>query len=100
MEHLSKQVEQLQQTAERDDESYKLLHYCALEVERQKWEAHEARLTTQLDKAMQQIAALQEQIDMGENVKRSIKKSESLNIPMNTTVFNSLAISDIPTDIC
>jgi len=52
MEHLSKQVEQLQQTVERDCESYELLCYCALEVERQKWEVHEARLTSQLDKAM------------------------------------------------
>ena len=36
MEHLSKQVEQLQQTAERDCESYELLCYRTLEVERQK----------------------------------------------------------------
>jgi len=98
MEHLSKQVEQLQQMAEKDRESYELLCYHALEVERQKWEAREARLTAKLDKAMQQIAALQEQIDMGENVRQPIKKSESLNIPMNTTACNSPAISDVPTN--
>ena len=36
---------------------------------------------------------------MGENVRQPIKKSESLNIPMNTTAINSLAISDAPTDV-
>ena len=35
---------------------------------------------------------------MGKNVKQPIKKSESLNIPMNTAACDSPTISDVPTD--
>ena len=61
MKQLIKQLKQLQQSAERDCKHSELIHNCALEVERQKWEAREARLTVQLDEAMQRIVVLQDQ---------------------------------------
>ena len=68
MKQLIKQLKQLQQTAERDHEHSELTRHRALEAERQKWEAREARLTTQLDKAMQRIAVLQDQSEERERV--------------------------------
>ena len=44
MKQLVKQLEQLQQTTERDCENTELICYCAIQAERQKWEAREARL--------------------------------------------------------
>ena len=44
MKYLIKQLEQLQQTAERYRENSKLLCYGALETDIQMWEACEARL--------------------------------------------------------
>ena len=46
---------------ERDRENNELIRYCAIEAERQKWEACEVRLTAQLDKAMQRIAEVRDQ---------------------------------------
>ena len=69
MKHLIKQLEQLQQTAERDHENSELLCYHVMEVERQKWEACEARLTVQLEEAMQQIVLLREQSVRRENIR-------------------------------
>ena len=68
MKQLIKQLEQLQQTTERDHEHSELTRHRALEAERQKWEASEARLTTQLDEAMQRIAVLQDQSEERERV--------------------------------
>ena len=66
MEHLVQQIQELQQAAENNE----LLRYCALEVERKKWESHEVRLAAQLDEAMQQIAMLKERQSVaGENIK-------------------------------
>ena len=55
MKQLVKQLEQLQQTTERDCENNELICYCSIQAERQKWEAHEARLAAQLDEAMQRM---------------------------------------------
>ena len=54
------QIEDLQSTLKRVQESSELTRYRAVEAERQKWETREARLVSQLDKAMEQIVTLQQ----------------------------------------
>ena len=92
MKHLIEQLEQLRQTAERDREDSELLRYRALEAERQKWEACEARMTSQLDEAMRQITVLREQSEVKEVI-GSVKCDEREK--RESTVSPSLSLTPL-----
>ena len=99
MKQLVKQIEQLQLTTERDRENNELIRYRAIEAERQKWEAREARLTAQLDEAMQRIAAVR---DQSETRKNTIPLSIAEESDENTVSVSSIAsptVSHAHTDV-
>ena len=93
--HLIEQLEQPQQTAERDRENSELLRYHALEAERQKWEACEARMTSQLDEAMRQITVLREQSKV-KGIIRSVKCDKLEK--RESTVSSSLSLDEVFVD--
>ena len=97
---LLEEIEQLQQTTERERENSELVRYRALEAERQKWESRETRIAAQLDKAMQQIAELQEQKITGESVRQQVKRNEALTMSTSTStaISSPAASSDTSTE--
>ena len=85
----STQIEQLQQVVENN----KLLHYRALDAEKQKWEARAARLTVQLDKSTECFRVLQ---DMGKSSRHSVSEKSALLKDYDSIC--SPAISEISTN--
>ena len=65
---------------------YIIVHY--IEAERQKWEACEARLAAQSDKAMKKIAELNDQSEARENTRllSVSKESDETNEPVSSFV--------------
>ena len=99
MKQLVKQLEQLQQTTERDRENNEFIRYHAIEAERQKWEAHEARLIAQLDEAMQRIASMRDQSETRRNTRPlSIAEESDENI-VSVGSIASLTVSHTHTDV-
>ena len=74
-------------------ENNKLLHYRALDAEKQKWEARAARLTVQLDKSTECFRVLQ---DMGKSSGHSVSEKSALLKDYDSIC--SPAISEISTN--
>ena len=97
MKHLIEQLEQLRQTAESDRDNSELLRYRALEAERQKWEAREARMTSQLDEAMRKITVLRGKSKVN-GIIRSVKCDElekresTVSSPLSLTPLDEVSV--------
>ena len=76
-----------------------MISYRAIEGERQKWEAHEARLTTQLDEAMQRIAVMRDQSETRRNTRPlSIAEESDENIVSVSSIASPI-VNHAHTDV-